>query len=366
MESGYTKSSDSHPVLTDRLARPLRDLRISVIDQCNFRCRYCMPRDLFSEGHPFLAPRQLLTFPEIEAVVRAGVGLGIRKVKITGGEPLLRPGLDQLIRRLTQIPDLEDVGLITNGSQLTVAAERLKAAGLKRISVSLDSLEPQTFSWITDRAGDPARILNGIDAARRAGLAPVKVNMVVQRGINSAEAVKMAAQFRGTGVIVRFIEYMDVGSRHHYQSGLLVPSREIRDAVHARWPIEPAGSNYFGEVADRYRYLDGAGEIGFISSMTQPFCGSCTRLRLAADGKLYNCLFASEGLDLRSILRADAAKRSQTEALQLASPEVCRRLEEALSGFWRARDDRYSERRQEQNSDTEPQRRKVEMYQMGG
>ncbi len=366
MESGYARSSDSHPVLTDRLGRPLRDLRISVIDQCNFRCRYCMPRDLFSEGHPFLAPQQLLSFPEIEAVVRAAVGLGVRKLKITGGEPLLRAGLDQLIKRLTQVPGVEDVGLITNGSQLTVAAERLRAAGLHRISVSLDSLKPQTFSWITDRVGDPGKILDGIEAAKDAGLAPLKVNMVVQRGINSAEAVDMAAHFRATDVIVRFIEYMDVGTRHRYQSGLLVPSREIRDAIHAHWPIEPIGSNYFGEVADRYRYLDGAGEIGFISSMTQPFCGSCTRLRLAADGKLYSCLFASHGRDLRPILRRDASSHKKNDPLRLLSPEVSRRLEEALVGFWTARDDRYSEGRQEQQEGTGQPHEKVEMYHMGG
>jgi cyclic pyranopterin phosphate synthase len=344
----------------DRMGRPLADLRVSLIDECNFRCTYCMPKELFGEGHPFLPPRALLSFKEIVTVVRTLAPLGVSKVKLTGGEPLMRPGMHELIPRLFEIPGIEDVGLITNGYHLSSLAPALRRAGLERVTISLDSLDPETFNAITGRGGGLPRVLKGIDAALAAGFAPVKVNMVVQRGVNSGEVVRMARRFRGTGVIVRFIEYMDVGRRNEFAPNLLVPNAEIRDKLDAEFAIEPVEENYYGEVADRYVYTDGAGEVGFISSMTQPFCGSCTRLRLSADGKLYRCLFSAIGLDAKAVLRADDAARRAGGS-----------LEEAVRRFWGVRDDRYSELREEQgeadrDASVSPRRERIEMYRMGG
>ncbi len=280
-------------VALDKLSRPVRDLRISVTDRCNFRCVYCMPKEIFGKQFEFLHRDQLLTFEEIERLTRVFAGMGVEKLRITGGEPLVRRNVDELIARLALVPGIRDVTLTTNGSLLARMAERLATAGLNRVTVSLDSLDDDTFRAMNDVDFPVADVLAGIEAALAAGLAPVKVNMVVKRGANEHSILAMAERFRGTGVILRFIEYMDVGATNHWQLDEVVPSAEIARLIGERWPIEPSRPGYRGEVATRYRYLDGAGEIGFISSVTQPFCHDCTRARLSAEGKLYTCLFAS-------------------------------------------------------------------------
>lgn len=332
----------------DTLGRPIRDLRISVMDRCNFRCPYCMPRDTFHDGYRFLKTSERLSFDEIVRLTRLFVHLGVRKIRLTGGEPLLRANLPDLIGDLTSIPGIEDVALTTNGVLLARHAAELKAAGLNRITVSLDSLDPAIFSRMSGGFGGLDDVLDGIEHARSAGLVPIKINTVVQRGVNDHTVLDLLERFRGTGVIVRFIEYMDVGTLNGWRPEDVVPSKALRDLIHARWPLEPLDRNYRGEVATRYRFVDGQGEIGFISSVSEPFCGDCHRARLSADGKLYTCLFAARGTDLREPLRAGA---SDAELIGL------------LQNVWRARADRYSELRAELRN---RERERVEMYRMGG
>jgi cyclic pyranopterin phosphate synthase len=331
----------------DRLGRPLRDLRISVMDRCNFRCPYCMPQHTFHEGYRFLKSTERLSFDEIVRLARIAASLGVRKLRITGGEPLLRPNLSDLVGDLSTLPGIEDVALTTNGMLLAKYATELKAAGLSRITISLDSLDPEVFAKMSGGFGGVDEVLAGIEAARLAGLAPIKVNAVIQRGVNDHTALQLVEHFRGSGVIVRFIEYMDVGNRNEWRSELVLPSRELAAAIHARWPMTPRERNYHGEVAERYAFDDGQGEIGFISSVSQPFCRDCSRARLSSDGVLYNCLFATQGSDLRGPLRGGASDAE---------------LQELLATIWRRRDDRYSERR----GGVEAVVRKVEMFHIGG
>ncbi len=335
-------------VALDKLNRPVRDLRISVTDRCNFRCVYCMPKEVFGKQFEFLRREQLLTFEEIERLTRVFAGMGVEKLRITGGEPLVRRGVDELIARLVPVPGINDVTLTTNGALLARMAPRLAAAGLGRVTVSLDSLDDATFRAMNDVDFPVADVLDGIEAALAAGLAPVKVNMVVKRGMNEHGILAMAERFRGTGVILRFIEYMDVGATNGWRLDDVVPSREIVGAINERWELEPVDPAYVGEVAARYRYRDGAGEIGLISSVTQPFCHDCTRARLSAEGKLYTCLFASRGHDLRALVRGE-----------LSDSE----LDEKLRTLWRIRDDRYSELRSQSTPLDLP---KVEMSHIGG
>ena len=291
----------------DALGRPLRDLRISVTDRCNFRCTYCMPKEVFGRDFAFLDRAELLTFEEIARLAQLFVREGVEKIRLTGGEPLLRRDLERLVAMLARIRGVQDIALTTNGALLTrEKAFALRDAGLDRITISLDSLDDAVFRRMNDVDFPVARVLEAIDAASEAGLTPVKIDVVVKRGENDDSIVEMARRFRGTGHIVRFIEYMDVGNTNGWRMEDVVSAREIAERIAAHWPIEPVQPNYFGEVAERWRYLDGAGEIGIISSVTQPFCGSCTRARLSADGKLYLCLFAGTGHDLRGLLRGGA------------------------------------------------------------
>ncbi len=336
-----------------------------------------MPRELFAEGHPFLAPSALLSFDEIETVVRIGARLGVNKVKITGGEPLMRPGVHMLIARLNHIPGIEDVGLITNGYHLPRLAGWLRDAGLKRITISLDSVHHDTFAKIADRSTGLDQVIAGIDRARECGFSPIKVNMVVQRGMNDGEVVEMAEFARDRGLELRYIEYMDVGRRHDFRDSLLVPNREIRDTLDDRFGLEPLDPNFYGEVAEVYRYTDsgfapGGGRVGFISSMTVPFCGSCTRLRISADGKMYRCLFSGLGLDVRKILRRGVVELPDSDSDERLSNDSAggsteEQLEAALRKFWGVREDRYSELRASgEISPESEQENRVEMYRMGG
>ena len=333
----------------DTRARPLADLRISVMDRCNFRCHYCMPRETFGEGYHFLPSADRLSFDEIARLARAFAAEGVRKIRLTGGEPLLRTGLADLVGELSGVDGIQDIALTTNGVLLAQHAAELAANGLARVTVSLDSIDPATFRQMNGGFDGLDRVLDGIRAAREAGLAPVKVNAVVQRGVNDGQILDLVRHFRGTGVVVRFIEYMDVGNRNAWRPELVVPSREIRDAVAAHYPLRPLAPTHAGEVAERYAFTDGAGEIGFISSVTQPFCGGCTRARLSSDGVLYTCLFATTGTDLRTMLRqgADAAA-----------------LRQRIRAVWRQREDRYSELRERPAGEARP--RKIEMYYIGG
>ena len=332
--------------LVDRLGRPIRDLRVSVTDRCNFRCVYCMPKEVFGRDYPFLPRAELLTFEEIERLARLLAGLGVEKIRITGGEPLVRRDVEILVAMLARIPGL-DLTLTTNGALLAQKAQALKDAGLDRITVSLDSLDDATFRSMNDVDFPVARVLAGIDAALAAGLAPVKVNVVVKRGANDDGVVAMARAFRGTGVVVRFIEYMDVGHTNGWCLDDVVPAADVVAAIDAELPLEPVEPGYRGEVASRWRYRDGSGEIGVISSVTQPFCRDCTRARLSADGKVYTCLFAVRGHDLRALLREGASDEE---------------LSAALRGIWGARTDRYSELRSAETAGLE----KVEMSYIGG
>jgi GTP 3',8-cyclase len=324
----------------------LRDLRISVTDRCNFRCRYCMPREVFGADFPFLPRAEMLSFEEIVRVARVFAGLGVQKVRLTGGEPLLRRNLPFLIRELAAIGGL-DLALTTNGSLLARAAEELAAAGLGRVTVSLDSLDDAVFARMNDTAVPVAEVLRGIAAAATAGLGPIKINAVVQRGVNDHTVVDLARHFRGTPHRVRFIEYMDVGATNGWRLDDVVPAAEIVARIAAVFPLEPVAPGYRGEVARRWRYLDGGGEIGVISSVSRPFCGDCTRARLSAEGQIYTCLFATTGTDLRSPLRAGA-----TDA----------ELADLLASLWRGRSDRYSELRSAETVGL----RKIEMSYIGG
>lgn len=317
-------------MLFDTLDRPLRDLRISVTDRCNFRCTYCMPREVFGKDYVFLPREELLTFEEIERVVRIFAGLGTQKVRLTGGEPLLRRGIEDLVGKLAVIDGIDDLALTTNGSLLAKKAPALAAAGLDRVTVSLDSLDDTVFRIMSDVDFPVARVLEAIDAAAAAGLTPVKVNAVIQRDINGDQVVDMANAFRRTGHIVRFIEYMDVGTSNGWRMDDVVPAREIVAAINDRWPIEPLPGSHPGEVANRWRYLDGAGEIGVIASVTEPFCGDCSRLRLSSEGRMFTCLFATGGTDLRGPLRTGASDDEITEL---------------ITAMWEQREDRYSEER---------------------
>ena len=332
----------------DALQRPLHDLRISVIDRCNFRCPYCMPEDQYAHDHVFLAKDQRLRFEEIERITRAFVRLGVRKLRLTGGEPLLRRELPELVRILAQIPQVEDLALTTNGVLLPRFAQALRDAGLKRLTVSLDSLDPATFHRLSGGRGQVEEVLAGIAAAEAAGFTQIKLNCVVMRGVNDTRVLDLIERYRGTRHIVRFIEYMDVGTLNGWRSDLVVPSAELIERIAARWPLQPLERNYGGEVAQRYAFADGAGEIGFISSVSQPFCGDCSRARLSADGKLYTCLFAQSGFDLREPLRAGATD-DQLAAL--------------VAQRWAQRADRYSEQRAQLRARGGD---KVEMFAIGG
>ncbi|HVL37180.1 MAG TPA: GTP 3',8-cyclase MoaA [Burkholderiales bacterium] len=331
--------------LADARGRPMRDLRISVTDRCNFRCVYCMPREVFGPDHEFLPHRAILSFEEIARLARIFVGLGVRKIRLTGGEPLVRRQLERLVALLAEL-DVE-ITLTTNGSLLARQARALKQAGLHRVTVSLDSLDEATFQAMNDADFPVAKVIAGIETAAAEGLAPVKINMVVKRGTNDQHILAMAERWRGTGHIVRFIEYMDVGSTNGWRMDDVVPSAEVVRRLSARWPLEPVDASYPGEVAERWRYRDGGGEIGVISSVTQAFCSSCNRMRLSTEGSLYTCLFAESGHDLKALLRGGA------------SDEV---LRNEIAAVWQAREDRYSELRTAETVRAP----KVEMSYIGG
>ena len=338
-------------MITDLFGRPLRDLRISVTDRCNFRCPYCMPAEIFGEAYEFLPKDEILTFEEIARLAGLFVTAGVNKLRITGGEPLLRVDLPNLINQLSEIPGADDITLTTNGYLLAQQASQLAEAGLHRITVSLDSLDDTVFKQMNGRGFGARRVLDGINRAAAAGLSPVKINAVVQKGVNDHTIVELARHFKGTGHIVRFIEYMDVGNRNGWKLDQVVSAAEIVGMIDAELGLEPAEPNYVGEVANRWRYQDGEGEIGVIASVTQPFCADCTRARLATDGKIYTCLFATDGVDLRGPMRDGAADEE---------------LAGIIAGVWRVRRDRYSEERTENTATQDNARPKVEMYHIGG
>jgi cyclic pyranopterin phosphate synthase len=324
----------------DRLGRPLHDLRISVMDRCNFRCPYCMPKEEYHDRYRFLKSQERLSFEEIVRLAQLFASLGVRKLRLTGGEPLLRTNLADLVGDLTDVPGIDDIALTTNGVLL----------GQHAVTVSLDTLDKDIFARMSGGYHALDQVLSGIDAAVAAGLSPVKVNAVIERGLNDHTALDLLERFRGSPVIVRFIEFMDVGNRNNWRPDLVVPSRELVARIQARWPIHPISQNYRGEVAQRWRFDDGAGEVGFISSVSQPFCGACSRARLSSEGKFYTCLFATRGLDLRVPLRGGAG---DAEILQM------------IRGVWDGRTDRYSELREELRR-TQPGSRKIEMNYIGG
>jgi len=330
----------------DTFKRPLRDLRVSVTDRCNFRCVYCMPKEVFGKDFQFLPRAEILSFEEIERLVRVFVGLGVQKVRLTGGEPLVRRNIERLVEMLAKVSDL-DLTLTTNGSLLAGKARALRDAGLKRVTVSLDSLDDEVFKGMNDVDFPVSRVLEGMDAAEAVGLAPLKVNMVVKRGLNENSILPMARFFRGTGRILRFIEYMDVGSSNGWRLNDVVSAREIVATIDRELPLEPIEKNYPGEVAERWRYRDGSGEIGVIASVTQAFCADCTRARLSADGSLYTCLFATQGHDLRGLVRGEMNDAQITDA---------------IAAIWTSRDDRYSELRSEETVGL----KKIEMSFIGG
>ncbi|HEX5045492.1 MAG TPA: GTP 3',8-cyclase MoaA [Gammaproteobacteria bacterium] len=345
----------SQAAVKDRVGRPLRDLRISVIDRCNYRCPYCMPEEHYGEHHQFLPRSHWLTAGEIKRVAGIFVQLGVRKLRLTGGEPLLRKDITEIVAALAGLAGAEDVALTTNGSRLAEHAAELKRAGLGRLTVSLDSLDEAVFEQMNGGRGNLAVVLAGIDAARRVGFGPIKVNTVVERGKNDHTVLDLVEHFRGTDTIVRFIEYMDVGTLNHWRPEQVVPSKELLARIAARWPVEPRDSNYRGEVATRYVFKDGKGEIGFISSVSAPFCGDCMRARLSADGTVYTCLFAAQGTSLRAPLRAGASDADLVGMLQ---------------NVWRNRQDRYSELRgkllEKKPAEADKTEPRVEMYRMGG
>jgi cyclic pyranopterin phosphate synthase len=337
--------------LGDAYGRPLRDIRISVTDRCNFRCPYCMPAELYGEEYKFLPRSEILSFEEIERLARLFVDLGVAKIRLTGGEPLVRAHLTDLVERIAAIDPGMDLTLTTNGALLAPAADDLKKAGLKRITVSLDSLDPDVFRAMCGRDNvHPDVVLEAIEVAAAAGLTPVKINCVVQRGINDHTIVELARHFRGTGHILRFIEFMDVGTLNGWDLSQVVPAAEIIERLTSELevPLEPVGANYVGEVAKRWRYVDGSGEIGIISSVSQPFCGDCSRARLSTEGQLVTCLFAADGTDLRGPMRAGASDEE---------------LKALIAGCWSVRRDRYSEQR---SAVTIRPRKRVQMFQVGG
>ena len=334
--------------LKDKFGRSMRDLRVSVTDRCNFRCPYCMPAEIYGERYQFLARSEILTFEEIARLVRIFVGLGVTKVRLTGGEPLVRQGLEKLVAMLAGIDGIKNLALTTNGYLLAQKALALKDAGLERITVSLDSLDDEVFKVMNGLGYSVKRVLEGIEKANEVGLHPIKINAVVQRGVNDHTMIDLARYFKGTGHIVRFIEYMDVGNLNEWKLDQVVTAAEIADRVNAVMPIEPMDRNYRGEVAQRYRYLDGGGEIGIIASVSKPFCGDCTRARLSTEGKVYTCLFASTGRDLLGPMRSGATDEE---------------LRDIIANLWGRRVDRYSE---ERSAMTGPSPRKIEMYQIGG
>ncbi len=325
----------------------MHDLRISVTDRCNFRCTYCMPREIFGRDYAFLPRTEILTFEEIARLARIFVGLGVRKIRVTGGEPLVRKDLPDLVRQLAGIPGVEDIALTTNGALLAAQAAALHDAGLRRVTVSLDSLDDAVFGAMNGVGFPVARVLAGIDAAQRNGLAPVKVNMVVKRGVNETSVLPLAEYARDHGLILRLIEFMDVGQSNGWRMQDVVPAAELVGIIDAAHPLEPLPPSYPGEVATRWRYRDGAGEIGVIASVSQPFCGACTRARLSAKGELYTCLFAAAGLDLRALLRGGATDDE---------------IEGVIAGRWERRADRYSELRSAETRGL----RHVEMFAIGG
>jgi len=336
--------ADVRPDLRDALGRPLRDLRLSVIEACNFRCPYCMPAEQVADDYGLDAASRL-SFDEMETLVRGFVQAGVTKLRLTGGEPLLRKRLPELIARLAAIDGLADIALTTNGSLLAPLAGALRQAGLHRVTVSLDALDPALFKELSGGRGEVAHVLKGIEAAQAAGFGPIKLNCVVQRGINEGEVLPLVEFARSHGHIIRFIEYMDVGTCNGWRRERVVPSAELRDRIQAQWPLQPLGAQYRGEVASRYGFADGRGEVGFVSSVSEPFCGDCHRARVSADGRLYTCLFAAEGHDLRPVL-------------PLGQEAVARHLAER----WSRRSDRYSELR----GSAKAQRKHVEMYLVGG
>ena len=333
-------------MITDTFSRPLSDLRISVTDRCNFRCVYCMPKEVFGRNFQFLSREELLTYEEIERIAQAFHAIGVRKIRLTGGEPLVRRQVAQLVGMLSELPDT-DLTMTTNGILLPALAEDLKAAGLKRVTISLDSLDDSVFQAMNDVGVSAQEVLRGIEAAEGAGLHPIKINMVVKRGVNEDSVLPMARYFKERGHILRFIEYMDVGHTNGWRMDEVVPAAEIIERVGAELALEPIEPNYRGEVANRYRYLDGSGEIGLIASVTQPFCHDCTRVRLSADGMLYTCLFAVNGHDLREVVRSDASYEE---------------LIETISSVWTRRTDRYSELRSVATEGMQ----KIEMSYIGG
>ncbi len=337
------------PPIRDQLGRALRDLRISVMDRCNFRCVYCMPEDKFHPGIKFLPSKERLSFDEMLRLVRIFTNLGVSKIRITGGEPLLRVSLTDFIGDLSTIDKIKDIALTTNGVLLKKYAYELRASGIDRITVSLDSIDPHEFKLMTGGRGDLDRVLSGIDEAQRAGFKDIKINAVIKKGINENNILKMVEYFRDQPVILRFIEYMDVGNINDWQQQETIPNSEIIELISNKWSLSPIKQNYEGEVASRFIFDDIGTEIGFISSMTNPFCGSCTRARLSSDGKLYNCLFASKGMDIKSLIRSEIDDNT---------------IEEKIISIWQSRDDRYSELRYLNQNNKEKE--KVEMHYIGG
>jgi cyclic pyranopterin phosphate synthase len=349
-------------LLADSLGRPLRDLRISVTDRCNFRCSYCMPKEVFDKNHPYLPHSALLTFEEITRIARQFAAHGVRKIRLTGGEPLLRKDIESLIEQLAALRTVDgeplDLTLTTNGSLLARKAKALKAAGLQRVTVSLDGLDDAVFRRMNDVDFPVAEVLQGIAAAHEAGLGPIKINMVVKRGTNEHEILPMARHFKGTGIVLRFIEYMDVGATNGWRMDEVLPSAEVVKIIDAELPLVQLEPSVPGETAERWRYADGGGEIGVISSVTQAFCGDCNRARLSTEGQLYLCLFATQGHDLRSLVRGTGANAAGS-----ASDE---QLASAIARIWQGRADRYSQLRGTMAPDTDTGGRRVEMSYIGG
>ncbi|MDW0118769.1 GTP 3',8-cyclase MoaA [Sporosarcina thermotolerans] len=333
--------------IVDKLGRPIRDLRISVTDRCNFRCTYCMPKEIFGDDYVFLPKNELLSFEELERFARLFASIGVKKLRLTGGEPLMRRGLPDLIEKLMKIEGIEDIGLTTNGVLLGQYAQPLYDAGLRRLNMSLDAMDPELFGKMNGRGIKPELILKNIDRAKEIGFT-IKMNMVVQKGVNESEILPMAAYFKERGITLRFIEFMDVGNDNGWSFEKVVTKKEIYQMLRAEYEMEPAEEEYYGEVAKRYRYLDNGAEVGFITSVSESFCSTCTRARLSSDGKLYTCLFASNGFDLRELIRSSLSDEE---------------LLEAITGVWKGRADRYSDERTEQ---TVKNRKKINMSYIGG